>query len=103
MSETALRDLNLLPKSERTNETSSKDILAKPYVENVKGKQRISIVTMDEPTSEVADCGAEVVAPEVEYIESEKLDDLENVDESLKVVLSLFYHMTTKLYIYYNF
>ncbi|GJX94168.1 putative armadillo-like helical, CLASP domain, TOG domain-containing protein, partial [Tanacetum coccineum] len=88
MSETALRDLNLLPKSERTNETSSKDILAKPYVENVKGKQRISIVTLDEPTSEVADCGAEVVAAEVEYIESEKLDNLENLDESLKVLVT---------------
>ncbi|KAI7739700.1 hypothetical protein M8C21_019648 [Ambrosia artemisiifolia] len=94
MSETALRDLNLLPKSERTNETSSKDILAKPYVEptdeNVGGKQRKNVVSLTEPPvngNEVGHSGAEVVVVEVEYIESDKLTDLEDVDESLKVLL----------------
>lgn len=92
MSETALRDLNLLPKSERTSETSSKDVLAKPYVEptdeNVGGKQRKSVVSLDEPSvngNEVGHPGAEVVVAEVEYIESDKLNDLEDVDKSLKV------------------
>lgn len=95
MSETALRDLNLLPKSERTNESSSKDILAKPYVEhtdeNVGGKQRKSIISLDEPPvngTEDEHSAAEVVAAEVEYIESEKLDDLEDVDKSLKMLLA---------------
>ncbi|KAI7739697.1 hypothetical protein M8C21_019645 [Ambrosia artemisiifolia] len=94
MSETALRDLNLLPKSERTNETSSKDILAKPYVEptdeNVGGKQRKNVVSLTEPPvngNEVGHSGAEAVVVEVEYIESDKLTDLEDVDESLKVLL----------------
>lgn len=94
MSETTLRDLNLLPKPERTNEISSKDTLAKPYVEhtdeNVGVKLRKSVVSLVEPPmngNEVAHSGAEVVVAEVEYIESEKLDDLEDVDKSLKVLL----------------
>lgn len=96
ISETALRDLNLLPKSERSNETSSKDILAKPYVEhtdeNVGGKQRKSITSLAEPPingTDVAHSASEVVVTEVEYIDSEKLDDLGDVDKSLKVDLLL--------------
>nr|XP_043616807.1 uncharacterized protein LOC122588702 [Erigeron canadensis] len=94
MSETALRDLNLLPKPERTKETSSKDVLAKTYVEptneNVEEKQRKNIGCFVEPPlngNEVANSGAEVVVVEMEYIESEKLNDLEDVDKSLKVLI----------------
>ncbi|KAM0033651.1 putative armadillo-like helical, CLASP domain, TOG domain-containing protein [Helianthus debilis subsp. tardiflorus] len=94
MSETALRDLNLPPKSERTNETSSKDILAKPYVEpsdeNVGEKQRKNTVSLVEPPvtgSEVGHSGTDVVVAEVEYIESDKLNDLDDIDECLKVLL----------------
>ncbi|KAL7603200.1 hypothetical protein Lser_V15G20641 [Lactuca serriola] len=86
MSETALRDLNLLPKSERTNESSSKDILTKPYVE-----PRKNIVPLVEPPvkgTEDAHASADVAVAEVEYIESEKLEDLEDVENSLKVLLS---------------
>ncbi|KVH92765.1 Armadillo-like helical [Cynara cardunculus var. scolymus] len=86
MSETALGDLDLVPKSERTNESSSKDDLAKPYVEHtdvkVGGNQRKTIISLDEPTmngNEVELVGADMVAAEVEYIESEKLDDLEDM------------------------
>ncbi|KAL4581634.1 hypothetical protein LXL04_006160 [Taraxacum kok-saghyz] len=87
MSETALRDLNLLPKSERTNESSSKDILTtKPYVEPIK-----NIGSLAEPpkkgTEDEHAC-ADVAVAEVEYIESEKLDDLEDFENSLKVLLS---------------
>ncbi|KAF5765977.1 putative armadillo-like helical, CLASP domain, TOG domain-containing protein [Helianthus annuus] len=95
MSETALRDLNLLPKSERTTETSSKDILTKPYIEqtgeNVRGKQRKNIVSVVEPPpmngKEVDHSGPEAVVTEVEYIDSDKLNDLEDVDMSLKMLL----------------
>lgn len=94
MSETALKDLNLLPKSERTTETSSKDILTKPYVEQIgeNVKQRKNIVTLVEPPvngNEVEHSGPEVVVAEVEYIDSDKLNDLEDVDMSLKVHLFL--------------
>ncbi|KAJ9562563.1 hypothetical protein OSB04_007723 [Centaurea solstitialis] len=95
MSETALRDLNLLPKSETTNDSSTKDVLAKPFVEQtnekVGGKQRKSIISLDEPTAngtEIESSSAEGVAAEVEYIESEKLDDLEDVDKSLRILLA---------------
>ncbi|XP_076927930.1 uncharacterized protein LOC143591670 [Bidens hawaiensis] len=92
MSETALKDLNLLPKSERTTETSSKDILTKPYVEQTgeNVKQRKNIVTLVEPPvngNEVEHSGPEAVVAEVEYIDSDKLNDLEDVDMSLKVLL----------------
>lgn len=85
MSETALRDLNLLPKTERTNESSSKDIKTKPYVE-----PRKTIVSLAEPPikgTEDEHAGADVAVAEVEYIESEKLDDLEDVENSLKVLV----------------
>ncbi|KAI3761937.1 hypothetical protein L1987_52360 [Smallanthus sonchifolius] len=94
MSETALRDLNLLPKSERTTETSSKNILTKPYVEhtgeNIRGKQRENIVSLVEPPVngiEVEHSVSEVVVAEVEYIDSDKLNDVKDVDKSLKVLL----------------
>ncbi|XP_071731103.1 uncharacterized protein [Rutidosis leptorrhynchoides] len=95
MSETALRDLNLLPMSERKNETASKEFITKSYVEptdeNIGGKQRNTAVSLVEPPvngKEVAHCGAEVVIAEVEYIESDKLDDLKDVDKSLKVLVA---------------
>lgn len=106
MSETALRDLNLLPKTERKNETASKDIINKPHVEhtdeNVGLKQRKSVVSLVEPPmngNEVAQSGAEVVVAEVEYIESDKLSDLEDVNKSLKVDLLLFYYIIGKVLI----
>ncbi|XP_076950492.1 uncharacterized protein LOC143623478 [Bidens hawaiensis] len=91
MSETALKDLNLLPKSEKTTETLSKDILTKPYVEQTgeNVKQRKNIVTLVEPPvngNEVEHSGPKVVVVEVEYIDSDKLNDLEDVDMSLKVL-----------------
>ncbi|KAL8199457.1 hypothetical protein R6Q57_013025 [Mikania cordata] len=95
MSETALKDLNLLPKSERKTETPSKDILAKPYVEhtgeNVRVKLQKNIVSLVEPPvngNEVAHSGEEVVVAEFEYIDSDKLNDLEDIDKSLKVLLN---------------
>ncbi|KAI3748079.1 hypothetical protein L6452_10935 [Arctium lappa] len=85
MSENAIRDLNLLPKSE----SSSKDIIAKPYVEhsieNVEDKQRTSMGSLVQVHSHVN--GNEVGVAEVEYIESEKLDDLEDVDKNLKMLV----------------
>ncbi|XP_071713046.1 uncharacterized protein [Rutidosis leptorrhynchoides] len=95
MSENALRDLNLLPISEKKIETASKGILTKHYVEHtdeiVGGKQRKNVVSLVETPingNEVPHVGPEVVVSEVEYIESDKLDDLEDVDKSLKVLVA---------------
>ncbi|XP_024992238.1 uncharacterized protein LOC112526077 [Cynara cardunculus var. scolymus] len=83
MSENAIRDLNFLPKSE----SSSKDIFAKPYVEHsvetVENKQRTNMGSLvQSPVN-----GNELGVAEVEYIESEKLDDLEDVDKNLKMLV----------------
>lgn len=77
MSENAISDLNLLLKSE----------FAKPYVEHsvekVEDKQRTSMGSLvQSPVN-----GNEVGLAEVEYIESEKLDDLEDVDKNLKMLV----------------
>lgn len=86
MSETALRDLNLLPKSERTNESSSKDIKTKPYVE--PRKNTVPLVEPPIKGTEDAHAGADVAVAEVEYIDSDKLDDLEDFEKSLKVLIT---------------
>ncbi|KAJ9540550.1 hypothetical protein OSB04_027056, partial [Centaurea solstitialis] len=79
MSENAIRDLNLLPISESSSE---KDIFAKPYV--VGDKQRTSMGSLLQSHVNGNEVG---VVFEVEYIEFEKLDDLQDVDKNLKMLL----------------
>ncbi|KAI3704781.1 hypothetical protein L1987_75010 [Smallanthus sonchifolius] len=97
MSETAIRD-HLLSKSEKISESSSNSIFAKPYIEhsdeNLEGKQRKNIESSVQPMIQQPMIGdmavnrdVEVVIAEVEYIEPEKLDDLEDVDKSLKMLI----------------
>jgi hypothetical protein len=92
MSETALRDLNTIPGSEKKNASSSKGNITKPYVGNAnenleecQKKDSVSLVSPQINGTETAKSGVETGNPEVEYIESENLNDLEDVDTSLKV------------------
>jgi hypothetical protein len=96
MSETALRDLNTIPGSEKKNESSSKGNITKPYVGNAnenleecQKKDSASLVSPQINGNETAKSGVETGNSEVEYIESENLNDLEDVDTSLKVLFFL--------------
>jgi hypothetical protein len=98
MSQTALRDLNTIPGSEKKNESSSKGSFTKPYVGNAnenleefQKKNSASVVSPPVNGNETANTVLETGNSEVEYIESENLDDLEDVDMSLKVLLLLFF------------
>jgi len=95
MSEKALRDLNTILGTERKNEDSGKTCLTKPSVdsadENIEERQKkktssslISPAVNGNQTVTV-NSGAEVVNTEVEYIESENLNDVEDIDTCLKV------------------
>lgn len=94
MSENALRDLNTLPGSERKNESSSKGSLTKPYggnpdenVEEWQRKNSTSLVSAPVNGDGTVNPGVEIGNLEVEYIESENLSDVEDVDTSVKVSL----------------
>ncbi|KAF5457234.1 hypothetical protein F2P56_021349 [Juglans regia] len=95
MSGKALRDLNTIPGSEKKNESSSKVSLTKQFVgnadENVEECQKknsASLVSPQTNGNEIANTTAETGSSEVEYIESENLNDLEDVDASLKTLLA---------------
>ena len=95
MSEKALRDLNTILGTERKNEDSSKACLSKPSVDNAvenieewqKKNNSSSLVSpaVNGNLAVTANSGAEVVNPEVEYIESENLNDVDDIDTCLKV------------------
>ncbi|XP_047177612.1 uncharacterized protein LOC124844677 isoform X1 [Vigna umbellata] len=98
MSEKALRDLNTILGTERKNEDSSKACLTKPSVDNAdenieerqKKKTSSSLVSpaVNGNLTVTVNSGAEVVNAEVEYIESENLNDLEDIDTCLKTLLA---------------
>ncbi|XP_050225641.1 uncharacterized protein LOC126675102 [Mercurialis annua] len=90
MSENALKDLNTLPGSERKNESSSKGSFTKPCTENTNEnvekcvkKNSSSVVSADGTVNPEV----EVANTEVEYIESENLSDVEDLDTCLKTLL----------------
>ncbi|KAI7981225.1 hypothetical protein LOK49_Contig58G00018 [Camellia lanceoleosa] len=88
MVEIALKDLNTLPISERKNESSTKGGFTKPYSEHIlderNKKNTAPLVETSINGDESLKSGAEVVNTEVEYIESENLNDVEDVDMSFK-------------------
>ncbi|KAH0969354.1 hypothetical protein GBA52_028809 [Prunus armeniaca] len=95
MSETALRDLNAIPGSEKKNESSSKGSITKPLAGNANENQEecqkkatAALGALSINGAEVANTGVEVGIAEVEYIESENLNDLEDVDTSLKTLVT---------------
>ncbi|KAI7731167.1 hypothetical protein M8C21_006575 [Ambrosia artemisiifolia] len=88
ISEAAARD-HLLSKSEKISERSSTNIIfAKPYIEhsgrNLEGKE---MKNNEFSVQQAANGDVEVMVTEVEYIESEKLDDLKDFDMSLKMLI----------------
>lgn len=93
MTTEALRDLNSLPGSERRNESSTKASLPKftdSTDENLDKLQRKSsppLASAPIKEEEIGNTVVEVVA-EVEYIESEHLTDLENVDTCVSGLLA---------------
>lgn len=97
MSEKALRDLNTIPGTEKKNEDSSKACLTKPSVDNAdenieerhQKKNCSSLVTpvVNGNQAVTANSGVEIGNAEVEYIESENLSDLEDIDTCLKTLL----------------
>lgn len=90
MSEKAIRDLNMVPESERENGSSNKPD-PEYTTENSEEKQRKNSASLVETTTngdKIVNSEVEVGNSEVEYIESEKLNDVEDVDTSLKMLLA---------------
>ncbi|KAI4346996.1 hypothetical protein L6164_007850 [Bauhinia variegata] len=96
MSEKALRDLNTIPGTERKIESSSKVGLIKPPVDNSeeniedwqKKKNDASVVSPPGNDNQTVNSGVEIGNAEVEYIESENLNDLEDIDACIKTLLA---------------
>lgn len=93
MSGKALRDLNV--GTERKHESSSKGSLAKSFTPNIDEnhdkwlkKNPVSVVPNGINDTEVPNAGAEVAILEVEYIDSENLNDVEDVDLTLNTLLA---------------
>ncbi|XP_050382729.1 uncharacterized protein LOC126799546 [Argentina anserina] len=90
----ALRDLNTIPGSERKNESCSKGAVTKPLAENAtvnheecQKKNSVSLGVPSTNGEEVVNA-VEVAITEVEYIDSENLNDVEDVDMSLKTLVT---------------
>lgn len=94
MSANALRDLNTLPASERKIDNSGKGSFVKPCLGNANGNTEERRTQVSSPSISVHASGVETDNPrndvcnmEVEYIESENLSDVEDVDTTLKTLL----------------
>lgn len=88
MSGKALRDLNVLPVPglERKTDGSSKGSFIKPYIENSNEKVDKCLNKVSEAS--LGNNGVEAGNSEVEYIDSENLTDLPDVDSSLNTLLT---------------
>lgn len=99
MSEKALRDLNSIPETERKSESSSKACLTKPSADNAdknveewqKKKNCASLVSPPVIGNQIVNSEVEIGNAEVEYTESENLNDLEDIGACLKVLLNLLF------------
>lgn len=106
MSEKALRDLNTIPETERKVESSSKACLTMPSIDNKdeniedlhKKKSCASLVSPPVNGNQRDSSQAEIANAEVEYIESENLNDLEDIDTCLKVTCFSLSEMCLKLF-----
>ncbi|KDO66236.1 hypothetical protein CISIN_1g020553mg [Citrus sinensis] len=88
MSETALRDLNTLPSSDRKNESSSKGSFAKPFVGSANENVDVSLVSTHVNGNQTGNAGPGIANSEVEYIDSENLIDVEDIDTSVKTLVA---------------
>ncbi|KAL7135787.1 hypothetical protein ABFS83_11G122000 [Erythranthe nasuta] len=86
MSEIALRDVNKIPESEKMNESSSNG----KFTNAEEGQKKGTTSLVSEPVkTDGMENSVEVLAnSEVEYIESEDLEDVEHVEDCLKTLLS---------------
>lgn len=90
MSANTPRDLNMLPESEKEIESSTNGGFHKPQTEHNDenlGEQRkksCPLVEISPNENGTVVSVTEVPSAEVEYIESENLDDVEDVDTSLE-------------------
>ncbi|KAL8475523.1 hypothetical protein ACS0TY_028253 [Phlomoides rotata] len=95
ISEVALRDVNKVYEPERMNGNSSNQNPTKPLGEaldeNIEEKQKkkmASLVDLPIGCEGTENSGTEAANLEVEYIESENLEDVNDVDDCLKTLLS---------------
>ncbi|CAJ2665456.1 protein FAM179B-like protein [Trifolium pratense] len=98
MSKTTLKDLNTIPATERKSECSGKACLTKPTVDNAnenveeceKKRNGSSLVSPHVNGNQAvpADAVVETATVEVEYTESENLNDVEDIDTCLKTLLA---------------
>ncbi|XP_073296113.1 uncharacterized protein [Primulina huaijiensis] len=94
MSGMALKDVNKIPQSERINESSSNGNFIKPHfelaeenVEHMQNKKTASLVDTPTKRDGSENSGEGVANSEVEYIESENLEDVADVENCLKTLL----------------
>lgn len=92
MSEQALRDHNMVLGSERKTEIADNGVIMKKSPGNATKKfeecqRKSSAIFVSNPANgfELTNGGGEVGTSEIEYIQSEKLTDVEDVDAALKV------------------
>ncbi|KAL0424295.1 UNVERIFIED_CONTAM: hypothetical protein Sradi_0964300 [Sesamum radiatum] len=95
MSEIALRDVSKIPESERTNGNANNGNLIKPRFESISAKAdeghkkgMTSLVEAPLMTNGIESSGSMFANSEVEYIESENLEDVEDLENCLKTLLS---------------
>ncbi|KAL0395688.1 UNVERIFIED_CONTAM: hypothetical protein Scaly_0017200 [Sesamum calycinum] len=99
MSEIALRDVRKMPESERTNGNANNGNLIKPRFESISAKAdeghkkgMTSLVEAPLMTNGIESSGSMFANSEVEYIESENLEDVEDLENCLKVGMLSFYN-----------
>ncbi|KAK4426157.1 hypothetical protein Salat_1384200 [Sesamum alatum] len=95
MSEIALRDVSKIPESERMNGSSSNGNFLKHQFDKIGAKAEeghkkgmTSLVEAPLTTDGTENSGAMLANLEVEYIESENLKDVEDLENCLKTLLS---------------
>ncbi|KAK6920726.1 LOW QUALITY PROTEIN: CLASP N-terminal domain [Dillenia turbinata] len=95
MSGKALRDLNALPLSETESESLNKSVLIKPVVDNSNGdpekvpaRNSTLVASSVAKEAEVAPTVTDVGSTEVEYIESENLNDVDDKEKVLQTLLA---------------
>lgn len=104
MSEKALREHNVLLGSHRKSQSANKGILMNNCTENAtknleecQRKSYASLVPITANGNQLINGGGDVGTSEIEYIESEELTDVEDVDAALKVSEDLHLNVTSSI------
>lgn len=101
--EVALRDVNKIYEPERMNGSSSNQNLTKllkesENIEEKENKTMATLVDLSIQSEGTENSGTEAANSEVEYIESENLEDVNDVDDCLKVRMFLFHKYLANMY-----